>query len=276
MKIVLAGSPSIAVDAFRKVIENFDVVAIVTQPDRKQGRGLKLQQTPVSELAQEFGIKVFKPSKIIEIKDELEKLEYDQFLTFAFGQWIPESVLKQGKNLPLNIHGSLLPKYRGAAPIHHAILNGEEEIGITLMEMIKKMDAGQMFFKASTSIDETTTVGQGFEIVSKLAADNIVAWLKLVEEGKAKGEEQSSNFTEAPKILKTFGLIDNNLTVKEALRKIMGLNPFPGAFTFINEKRVKIFNASIEHEANSIKIDLKDGSLFITDYQFESKKRVTI
>lgn len=175
MKIVLAGSPTISVRTFQRVIDNFDVVAIVTQPDKPKGRGMKLASTPVSELGEKNNIKVIKPKKISEAYDELKSLEFDLFLTFAYGQFIPTKILKLGKFKPLNIHGSLLPKYRGAAPIHYAILNGDNEIGITLMEMIKEMDAGKMYAKASETIDpDKTTTGQAFAIISKLAEQNIV------------------------------------------------------------------------------------------------------
>ena len=174
MKIVLAGSPEISVQAFENIINNFHVVAIVTQPDKPRGRGMKTSPTPVAILGAKHNIKVFKPHKIGQIKDDLVALDFDLFLSFAFGQYVPSSILNLGTYKPLNIHGSLLPKYRGAAPIHYAILNQDQEIGITLMEMTKEMDAGNMLFKASAKIESHTTTGQAFDIISDLAADNIV------------------------------------------------------------------------------------------------------
>ena len=276
MKIVLAGSPDISLGAFKEVIKNFDVVAIVTQPDKPRGRGMKLSETPVAKLGKENNIKVFKPEKIITISKELEELEYDLFLTFAYGQYIPEIILSQGKFPPLNIHGSLLPKYRGAAPIHYAILNGDNEIGITLIEMIDEMDAGDMAFKASQKIDENTTTGDGFEIVSNLAKNNIVAWLKQVENNNVKFEKQPKSFTLSPKIKKEFCELQSNMTKKEAIRKIRGLNPFPGAFVQIENKRIKIFNVKEKEIKNSIELKFIDGSLYATDYQYESKKRIIL
>lgn len=175
MKIVLAGSPSISVKAFEEVIKNFEVIAIVTQPDRPQGRGMKMQKTAVAELGEKYKIKTFKPEKIGDIFEQLKQLDYDLLLSFAFGQFIPPKVLSLGKYKPLNIHGSILPKYRGAAPIQHAILNGDSEIGITLMEMIKEMDAGNMYAVAEVAIDKSTNTSQAFEIISNLAAKNIVS-----------------------------------------------------------------------------------------------------
>lgn len=276
MKIVLAGSPEISIKAFENVINNFDVVAIVTQPDKPKGRGMILTPTPVAKLGEKYNIKVFKPNKISEIKEELAALNYDLFLTFAFGQWIPTSILEQGKFKPMNIHGSLLPKYRGAAPIHYAILNGDKEIGITFMEMVKEMDAGDMYFKASQPITEETTTGEAFEIISELAAKNIVGWVRDIENGNVNPIKQGSDFTLSPKIEKEFGEINDSLSIHSAIRRIRGLNPFPGAFTVIDGKRLKIFNASVKEVKNSIKIKLQDGEIFVTDYMWEGKKRITL
>ena len=276
MKIVLAGSPQISIAAFEKVINNFDVVAIVTQPDRKQGRGMKLQETAVASLGSKYGIKVFKEEKIGSITEELKKLKFDLLLTFAFGQWIPTKILELGKFKPVNIHGSLLPKYRGAAPIHHAILNGDKKIGITLIEMIKEMDAGDMFFKASQYIDAYTTTGDGFEIISKLAEENICDWLTKIENGESNPTVQSSDFTIAPKIDKSFSKLEETLNVEEVKRKIVGLNPFPGAFLFVNDKRLKVFQVSDQKTNGSIELKFKNGIVFANDFQWEGKRRTKI
>lgn len=272
MKIVLAGSAEISVRAFEEVINNFDVVAIITQPDRPKGRGLNVESTPVSKLASRYKIKTFKPNKIIEIKNELEKLDFDLFLTFAFGQWIPTSILSLGKYKPMNIHGSLLPKYRGAAPIHYAILNGDKEIGITLMEMVKEMDAGDMYFQASKKINNNTTTGDGFKIVEELASSNIVNWIKKIQKENIKPIKQGNVFSLSPKIDKKFAELDNSLTVNEAIRKIKAMNPFPGAFIYRDNKRIKIFDVTKEQINNSIELNFKDGNLYSNEYQLEGKK----
>ena len=273
MKIVLAGSPQISVNTFEKVINNFEVVAIVTQPDKPKGRGMKMEQTPVANLGDKYGIKVFKPNKISEIYDELKSLNFDLFLTFAFGQWIPTSILELGKYKPMNIHGSLLPKYRGAAPIHYAILNGDKEIGITLMEMVKEMDAGAMYFKASKEITEDTTTGEAFNIIDNLASENIIDWINKINSGDVNPIEQGNDFTLSPKIEKSFGELNNELTIYEAQRRIKGLNPFPGAFIYIDGKRIKIFNYTNEYKDGMLKIKFSDGELNINSFQYEGKKR---
>lgn len=276
MKIVLAGSPKIAVEAFEKVINNFDVVAIITQPDRPQGRGMKMQETDVAELGRRYQLPVYKPEKVGEIYEELKALDYDILLTFAFGQFIPERILNLGKFKPMNIHGSLLPKYRGAAPIHYAILNGDKEIGITLIEMTKQMDAGDMYFKASRKISDQTTTGEAFEIISELAAENIVSWLRDIEMGEVIKTPQGDDFTLSPKIEKEFAQLTNELTTHQALRRIKGLNPFPGAFTLIEARRLKVFNAQEQELPNSIELNFANGKLYATEYQWEGKNKVKL
>ena len=276
MKIVLAGSPKISVEAFRKVMENFEVIAVVTQPDRPRGRGMQVSETPVATLAREFNIKTFKPEKIGDIYDELKKLNYDLLLTFAYGQYIPKRILELGTMKPMNIHGSLLPKYRGAAPIHYAILNGDEEIGITYIEMGEEMDAGAMYMKASRKIDENTTTGQGFEIVSQLASETVIEFLNKLKEGKIEPEQQHNDFTLSPKISKAECLIEKGFLTKEAIRRVNAFNPFPGAYMFIDEQRVKIFKLVKQPKKRALCIEFKDGKLYATSFQYEGKKKVVL
>ena len=276
MKIVLAGSPEISVQAFENIINNFHVVAIVTQPDKPRGRGMKTSPTPVAILGAKHNIKVFKPHKIGQIKDDLVALDFDLFLSFAFGQYVPSSILNLGTYKPLNIHGSLLPKYRGAAPIHYAILNQDQEIGITLMEMTKEMDAGNMLFKASAKIESHTTTGQAFDIISDLAADNIVQWLNKVKSKTAPSTPQGPSFSLAPKITKEFCELLSTMTKAQALAKIKGLNPFPGAYMILASERIKIFNAQTTFLKNALKLEFKDGTLYAYDYQRPSKKRINL
>lgn len=276
LKIVLAGSPSISCPAFEEIINNFNVVAIVTQSDKPKGRGMELSETEVAKLGNKHQLKVLKCDKIGTLYDELKDLDFDLFVSFAFGQYVPKKILELGKFKPVNIHGSLLPKYRGAAPIHYAVLNGDSEVGITLIEMIDKMDAGDMYFKASEKINNKTTTGEAFEIVSKLAQRNIVEWINKIQRGDVVPEKQSDNFSLSPKIEKDFAEIKNDISIYEAERKIYGLNPFPGAFTFINGKRVKLFSTSNSFIHNAIELKLKDGILYIDEYQFEGKNRIKI
>ncbi|MGL6125250.1 MAG: methionyl-tRNA formyltransferase, partial [Metamycoplasmataceae bacterium] len=166
IKILLAGTPNFSVPIFEEIIKNFEVVAIITQPDKQSGRGLKMISPPIKALAEKYKIKLFQEEKISNILEELKLLNFDIFLTSAFGQWIPESILSLAKKGSVNIHCSLLPKYRGAAPIQHAILNGDKETGISLIYMIKKMDAGDIIFEKVINIEDDDSSDQLFNKLS--------------------------------------------------------------------------------------------------------------
>ncbi|MHA0272812.1 methionyl-tRNA formyltransferase [Mycoplasma sp. 48589B] len=277
LKIVLAGTPEFAVPIFEEVIKHFDVVALVSQPDRPANRGYKLQSTPTKLLAEKYNIPVFQPNKISEIYDELTELDFDIFLTCAFGQLIPEKILKLPNLAALNVHGSLLPKYRGAAPIQYALWNGDEVTGITLMYMVKAMDAGDMIVKAEVKIEPTDTSDILFDKLSHLAASNIVVWLENFASGKYQPEVQNeAEVTLSPKLNKDDAYLKPELDVNEAFNRIRAFSSNPGCYYIIGEKRVKIYYASKEKVANGIKLDFANGSLWATDYQFETKKRVKV
>ncbi|NQZ29578.1 MAG: methionyl-tRNA formyltransferase [Mycoplasmatales bacterium] len=271
MKILLAGTPEFSVRSFEEVINHFEVVGIITQPDRPKGRGHKVIETPVKQLAKRYGIKIFQPEKIIEIYDELKELDFDIMLTCAYGQYIPQKILDLPKLAALNIHGSLLPKYRGAAPIHYSILNGDAETGVTLMYMVKEMDAGDMIFKASTPIEESYTTGLMFGILSMIAADHITEWLNNIKRGTFKRYPQpQEDVTFSPKITKEECEINKEKTIFEAQRMIKAFNPFPGAFIIRNGKKIKILNYS--NSDKGIEYKVKDGLLYITELQVPGKR----
>lgn len=277
MKIVLAGTPKFSVPIFENIIKNFDVVAIISQPNRPGKRGMKEQETPTSILAKKYNIPLFQPEKISIIKQELIDLDYDFLVTTAFGQWVPDSILNIAKKASVNVHGSLLPKYRGAAPIQHSILNNENTIGITLIYMVKEMDAGDMIAKASLPIDQNITSKDAFKLLSELAADNIVKWLNDLYNDKITPEKQNENqVTLAPKIEKSFAELFIEISTQDAIQKIRALNDNPGAFIIINNKRLKIFRASLEPIKNALQVQFHDGIIYCYEYQWEGKKRVFI
>ncbi|MFV8481156.1 methionyl-tRNA formyltransferase [Mycoplasma sp. 653B] len=277
IKIVLAGTPQFAVPVFEEVIKNFEVVALISQPDRPANRGYKLEATPTKLLALKYNIPVFQPNKISEIYDQLAEMDFDIFLTCAFGQIIPEKVLALPNLAALNVHGSLLPKYRGAAPIQYALWNGDDVTGITLMYMVKAMDAGDMIVKASLDILPTDTSDTLFDKLSALAASNIVTWLTNFAQGKYKPEVQDPLLVSlSPKLNKEDAYLDPSLSTEEAFNRIRAFSSNPGCYYLINDKRVKIYYASKQKVANAIKLDFANGSLWATDYQFETKKRVKI
>ncbi|MFV8481682.1 methionyl-tRNA formyltransferase [Mycoplasma sp. SK341A] len=277
IKIVLAGTPQFAVPVFEEVIKNFEVVALISQPDRPANRGYKLEATPTKLLALKYNIPVFQPNKISEIYDQLAEMDFDIFLTCAFGQIIPEKVLALPNLAALNVHGSLLPKYRGAAPIQYALWNGDDVTGITLMYMVKAMDAGDMIVKASLDILPTDTSDTLFDKLSALAASNIVTWLTNFAQGKYKPEAQDPLLVSlSPKLNKEDAYLDPSLSMEEAFNRIRAFSSNPGCYYLINDKRVKIYYASKQKVANAIKLDFANGPLWATDYQFETKKRVKI
>jgi methionyl-tRNA formyltransferase len=173
IKILLAGTPAFSVPIFEEIIKNFEVVGIITQPDKKSGRGMKLISSPVKDLAVEHNIKLFQANKIGELFEELSLLKFDIFLTAAFGQLIPDNILALPKKGSINVHGSLLPKYRGAAPIQHSILNGDTETGISLIYMIKQMDAGDIIFTTTIPISEQDSSDDMFGKLSLNATEHI-------------------------------------------------------------------------------------------------------
>ncbi|WLP85958.1 methionyl-tRNA formyltransferase [Mycoplasma seminis] len=277
LKIILAGTPVFSVPIFEEVIQNFDVIAIISQPDKPANRGYKLEPTPAKLLGEKYGIKVYQPNKISEIYDELAQIDFDILLTCAFGQIIPQKVLDLPKKAALNIHGSLLPKYRGAAPIQYAIWNGDNITGISLMYMVKAMDAGDVITTVSTPILDSDTSDSMFEKISLLAKENITEWLNNFAAGKYTPTPQDETLvTMSPKLNKEDALLKPEESLNEAFNKIRAFSSNPGAYYILQGKRVKIYYASKTKIPAGLKLQFADGILYATDYQFETKKRVKV
>ncbi|WP_201273770.1 methionyl-tRNA formyltransferase [Mycoplasma anserisalpingitidis] len=277
IKVVLAGTPEFSVPIFEEVIKNFEVVAIISQPDKPANRGYKLIPTPTKVLAEKYNIKCYQPNKISEIYDELAQLDFDFLLTAAFGQYIPEKILNLPKRAALNIHGSLLPKYRGAAPIQHSLLNGDKKTGINLIYMVKEMDAGNILKSSEIEIVEDDTSDSLFNKLSILSAQNITKWLKEIHENNFNEIVQdASQVILAPKLTKEEAQIDLSENSDQVINKIKAYSSNPGAYTFINNKRVKLFNATTKEVKNAIQLSCRDKNIYIYDYQYESKKRVNL
>ncbi|WP_036431824.1 methionyl-tRNA formyltransferase [Mycoplasmopsis cricetuli] len=277
LKIILAGTPEFAVPAFEAIIKNFDVQAIISQPDKQANRGYKLIETPVKKLAQKHNILLFQPEKISQIYDQLTMIDFDILLTCAFGQYIPSNILKLPKKAALNIHGSLLPKYRGAAPIQHSLWNGDDKTGLNLIYMTSKMDAGNIIKEIQLQINEIDTSKSIFDKLSLLAGQVIVQWLNDFNSGNFNEIIQDENLvTLAPKLLKEDAFLESTLTVEQAFNKIRAFSTNPGAYLYVNNKRVKIFYAFKNPIKNALKLSFSNGNLYASDYQFESKKRITL
>ncbi|ENY54027.1 Methionyl-tRNA formyltransferase [Metamycoplasma alkalescens 14918] len=277
IKLVLAGTGEFSKTIFESLIldERFEIIAVISQPNKEYDRKKNLILTPVAKLANQYSLKLYQPNKIKEIYDELAASDFDFFMTAAFGQLIPSNILELPKKLPLNVHGSILEKYRGAAPIQHALLNGDKKTGITLIEMVDKMDAGDILKEFSIEIDEADTALELFEKLGKQTAKVIGNWLVDIFNGNYQRRVQKEELvTFAKKIKNEDAELFETLTKKEALNKIRAFNDQPGAFILYNQKRLKIFRATDKKIKSPLKIKFQDGFLYLIEYQFEGKKKV--
>ncbi len=294
MKVVFMGTPDFAVGALEKIIEaGHEVTLVVTQPDREKGRGKEVAFSPVKECAIKHGISVFQPLKIRlpENVEELKKYEADVFVVAAFGQILSKEILDMPKYGCINIHASLLPKYRGASPIAWSILNGDEETGVTIMQMNEGMDTGDILLQRAIPIEKKETTEGLFDKLMALGADMITEALDKLSKGELKAVPQDESLaTKVGKMDKTFGLIDWNEAAEVIERKIRGLYSWPSAYTFINGKRLKVFNADVTKAGSTgakpgsiIKVD-KDAftvmtgkeALTVKDIQIEGKRRMAV
>jgi len=287
------GTPDFAVPTLKLLIEKHNVAGVVTQPDRPKGRGKKMLASPVKETALENNIPVFQPEKIRdeEFISKLEQFDADVFVIVAYGQLLPEKVLNMPKYGCINVHGSLLPKYRGAAPIQRALIDGEKVTGVTIMYMAKGLDSGDMIIKKEISVDDGETYGSLHDKMAPIGAEALIEALELIEKGEVKPEKQDDSLScYAKKIEKGFGKIDWNKNSDKILNFIRGLNPVPCAYTLLNGEVFKIWNAeefyegadSNEKPGSVIKIFPKkgfvvktnDSALIITEVQAKGGKKM--
>ena len=249
MRIVFMGTPDFSVPALKALVEaGHQVIAVVTQPDKPKGRGKEVQMTPVKIQAMEYGIPVYQPEKVREASfvEVLKGLEADVYVVIAFGQILPKAVLELPKYGCINIHASLLPKYRGAAPIQWCVIDGEGETGITTMMMDVGLDTGDMLEKAVIPIEEKETGGSLHDKLSMAGGDLILSTLKKLEEGTLVRTPQTDEGTCYAKMLtKSLGDIDWNQGAVSIERLIRGLNPWPSAYTMWNGKTIKIWAADV-------------------------------
>ncbi|QJR44399.1 methionyl-tRNA formyltransferase [Mycoplasma miroungirhinis] len=275
MKLLLAGTIKFSAKIFEYLIQHYEIVGIISQPNRKLNRHKEVIETEVAQIAKQYNIKLFQPEKISDIYEQLAALNFDFLITAAFGQFIPTKVLNLAKIASINIHGSLLEKYRGAAPIQHSFLNYEKEMGITLIYMTKEMDAGDMIAKASFQVEEEDTALEAYDKMANLAIQNIDSWLKgLYSKTISATVQDVSKVSYAPKLSNQDSEITQNMTQLEALAKIKALNNQPGAFLMFNKKRIKVFRATIKKIKTPLKVMFSDGYLYFYEYQYEGKKIV--
>ena len=247
MKIIFLGTPDFAVPTLNALIKHHDVVAVVTQPDRPQGRSNKLVPSPVKQVALEHDIPVLQYEKIRKQGvEDLKGFDADVMVTCAYGQILSQEILDITPVGVLNVHGSILPKYRGAAPIQWAVLNGDSETGITILRSEAGMDDGDILLIEKTPIYENETSGELFDRLSVLGAECIIKALKLVEDGKAVFVPQNHELaTRAKMLTPEMSKLDFSLSAHKLTNKIHGLNPWPLAKVTINGTKFKLYKAKV-------------------------------
>lgn len=250
-RILFMGTSDFAVPALQALHSaGFSIPLVVTQPDRPAGRGLELKPSPVKKKAVELGLSVFQPEKV-KTPDAIEALRKagpDVIVVAAYGQILPSAVLQIPKIACLNIHGSILPKYRGAAPIHYAVIAGEKETGVTIMYMNEKMDEGDMLLSKKTPIGPEESTGEVHDRLAQLGGEGLLEALELLQRGKAPRVPQDpSQATYAPSIKREFCRLDWSQTAAQITDKVRGLCPWPGAETAWKGMDLKVHRASIEN-----------------------------
>lgn len=293
MRILFMGTPDIAVGCLQKIIdEKHDIIGVVTQPDKPVGRGKKMGMPPVKELALKYDLPVYQP---IKARDEefvkiLKDLNPDLIVVVAFGQILPKSILDIPKFGCVNVHVSLLPKYRGAAPINWVIINGEDKTGVTTMYMDEGLDTGDMILTSEFELNDEITAGELHDIMKEEGAKVLKETIDLIEKGEAPRIPQNHDeFTYAPMMNKTLGQIDFSKSAKEIHNLVRGVNPWPSAYTTYKGQTMKIWKTKVLSEASNkapgtilkvdkegIRVSTKDNVILISEIQMPGKKRVLV
>mgnify|MGYP004512362321 FL=1 len=296
MKIIFMGTPDFAKESLEAVYNaGHEVLAVVTNPDRPKGRGMKLVASPVKEFAVEKNLKIYQPEKVknnVEFIDEIKKLQPDVICVVAYGKILPKEILEIAKFGCVNVHGSLLPQYRGAAPIQWAVLNGDKKTGVTTMYMDTGMDTGDMILKEEVEIGEDETTGEVWEKLSKIGANLLVKTLKQIEDGTAPRIPQGSDFSMAPMLEKDMSKIDwENKDAKQIKNLVRGLNPIMGTYSYLDGKKIKFWKVDILEDdksgiesgtvikadsKDSLYIKAKDGIIKVIEIQGENAKKMSV
>jgi len=291
-KIIFMGTPDFSVSALEEMYNNgYNVLLAVTQPDKPSGRDLKIKPTPVKQFALAHNIEILQPEKIknnIEFFNKLKALEPDIIVTAAYGKILPQEILSLPKIACLNIHASLLPKYRGAAPIQWSIINGDKTTGITIMKMDEGMDTGDIILQKEISIEDNETYGTLYEKLKIIGGKLLIDVLKNIENISAV--KQGYNYTMAPMIEKSLGLIDFNKSALAIHNLVRGLNPTPGAYFVYDNNTYKVWETAViqnnsdkkvgefvfSDAQNGLQIQTSEGILNIKVIQAKNSKRMNI
>lgn len=300
LNIVFMGTPDFAKDSLEAIYnDGHNILAVLTKEDKQQGRGMKMVETPVKIFATQKGIPVYQPAKIrknIEIIDMLKQLKPDVICVVAYGKILPKEILEIPKLGCINVHGSLLPKYRGAAPIQWAVINGDKITGITTMYMDENMDTGDIILKQEVEIGQEETTGELWDRLSIIGGKLLVETLKQIEDGTAPRIKQQGDFTIAPMLDKEISKIDwNNQTSKQIKNLTRGLNPIMGTYSNLNNKKIKFWKIQIlqleeleldtvvtpgtiiySNDKKGLFIKTIDGAINVLELQGENSKKMLI
>lgn len=295
MRILFMGTPDFAVETLETLIHSeHEVIGVVTQPDKPKGRGGKVQFSPVKEAAIEAGIPVFQPNRVRDgaFIEQLRSILPDVIVVVAFGQLLTKEILELPRYGCLNVHASLLPKLRGAAPIQWSVIDGDKESGVTIQQMDEGLDTGDILLVEKYTLDPKETGGSLFDKLAKLGGPMILKVLQMAEEGSLQPQKQDdAQHTYAKRLSKATGQMDFTKPAKELERLIRGLNPWPSAFCFLNGKMLKIWEADVIEDTvssdqdteagmivdvvkDSFDVKTKDGLLRVYEVQLEGKKRM--
>ena len=267
MRVLFMGTPDFAEKSLEYLYnEKFEIIGVVTNPDKPKGRGMEMKATPVKEFAIKKDIPVYQPIKIKENEEFLEtikKLNPDVICVVAYGKILPKEILEIPKYGCINVHGSLLPKYRGAAPIQWAVLNGDHKTGVTTIYMDEGMDTGDMILKEEIEIGEDQTTSDIWDALAEIGGKLLVKTLRQIENGTAKRIKQGNDFTVAPMLDKSMSKIDwETKTAKEIKNLVRGLNPIMGAYSMYEGKKIKFWKVEVQEEEES---DIEPGTVILAD-----------
>lgn len=291
LKIVFMGTPDFAVPCLKTLNENYEVIAVITQPDRPKGRGQKLTPSPIKEYALEHNLTVLQPEKIktSETEEQLKKLAPDLIVVVAFGQILSKAILDIPQLGCINVHASLLPKYRGAAPIHWSIINGETKTGITTMYMDVGLDTGDMILKEEVSISAKMNTGELHDTLMNIGAKTLLQTIKQIAEGSVvRNKQNDAEASYAPLLTKELERINWLLPAQEIYNLVRGLNPWPVAFSIFKGKKLKIWQTKVIDNVTigeigtvlsltetGFTVQTGKGILEILELQPESKRKMT-
>ena len=306
MRVIFMGTPDFAKESLEAIYNaKHEILAVVTNQDKPKGRGMKMIPSPVKEFALEKKLKIFQPEKVknnTEFINEIKEMNPDVICVVAYGKILPKEILEIPKLGCINVHASLLPKYRGAAPIQWAILNGDKITGITTMYMDEGMDTGDMILKKEVEIDENETTGELWDRLSKIGGNLLVETLKQIQSGIAPRKKQDNDFTIAPMLNKEMAKIDwNRKNATEIKNLVRGLNPIMGAYSYLNGKKLKFWKVDIvnlsdltinrdvkeisemkngtvliSNEKDGLYIKSEDGVIKVLEIQGENAKKMNI